>query len=144
VSWRIRPLAAAGGHIQLPGLKWHQISPEPTRDPALAPFTESLDVMGDGSLVLLPTPGHTAGSMSLLVRRTGRPGPGRAARPRPHRRPATARQLTAVAGGRYDRLAEADAAVVARDPGVDKDRETPVLQTADRALEEQQVLEHPA
>jgi len=61
------------GHIQLPGLKWHQISPEPTRDPALAPFTESLDVMGDGSLVLLPTPGHTAGSMSLLVRRTGRP-----------------------------------------------------------------------
>jgi N-acyl homoserine lactone hydrolase len=49
------------GHIQLPGLKWRQISPEPTCDPALAPFTESLDVMGDGSLVLLPTPGHTAG-----------------------------------------------------------------------------------
>src|SRR5215472_4612423 len=61
------------GHIQLPGLKWHPVSPEPTRDPALAPFTESLDVMGDGSLMLLPTPGHTAGSMSLLVRRAGRP-----------------------------------------------------------------------
>jgi len=60
-------------HIQLPGLRWHQISPEPARDPALAPFTESLDVMGDGSLTLLPTPGHTAGSVSLLVRRTGRP-----------------------------------------------------------------------
>jgi len=29
--------------------------------------------MGDGSLVLLPTPGHTAGSVSLLVRRTARP-----------------------------------------------------------------------
>jgi N-acyl homoserine lactone hydrolase len=29
--------------------------------------------MGDGSLVLLPTPGHTAGSVSLLVRRTPRP-----------------------------------------------------------------------
>ena len=28
--------------------------------------------MGDGSLVLLPTPGHTAGSMSLLVRRAGK------------------------------------------------------------------------
>ena len=56
-------------HIQLPGLKWHQVTPEPTRDPALAPFTESLDVMGDGSLMLLPTPGHTAGSVSLLVRR---------------------------------------------------------------------------
>jgi N-acyl homoserine lactone hydrolase len=60
-------------HIQLPGLNWHQISPQPTRDPALVPFTESLDVMGDGSLVLLPTPGHTAGSMSLLIRRTGKP-----------------------------------------------------------------------
>ncbi len=60
-------------HIQLPGLKWHQVSLEPTDDRALAPFTESLDVMGDGSLVLLPTPGHTAGSVSLLVRRAGRP-----------------------------------------------------------------------
>jgi glyoxylase-like metal-dependent hydrolase (beta-lactamase superfamily II) len=61
------------GHIQLPGLRWHRVSPEPARDPSLAPFTESLDVMGDGSLMLLPTPGHTAGSMSLLVRRAGRP-----------------------------------------------------------------------
>jgi N-acyl homoserine lactone hydrolase len=60
-------------HIQLPGLTWHQISLEPTNDPALEPFTESLDVMGDGSLVLLPTPGHTAGSVSLLVRRTAGP-----------------------------------------------------------------------
>jgi N-acyl homoserine lactone hydrolase len=60
-------------HIEIPGLKWHQITLEPTADPALAPFTESLDVMGDGSLTLLPTPGHTAGSMSLLIRRGGRP-----------------------------------------------------------------------
>jgi glyoxylase-like metal-dependent hydrolase (beta-lactamase superfamily II) len=56
-------------HIQVPGAKWHQISLEPTADPAVAPFTESLDVMGDGSLVLLPTPGHTHGSISLLIRR---------------------------------------------------------------------------
>lgn len=60
-------------HIEIPGSKWHQITFEPTADPALAPFTESLDVMGDGSLMLLPTPGHTAGSMSLLIRRWGRP-----------------------------------------------------------------------
>jgi len=60
-------------HIQLPGLTWRQISLEPTNDPTLRPFTESLDVMGDGSLMLLPTPGHTAGSVSLLIRRTGRP-----------------------------------------------------------------------
>ena len=60
-------------HIELPGLRWHQVSLEHTSDRALAPFTEALDVMGDGSLALLPTPGHTAGSMSLLVRRVGRP-----------------------------------------------------------------------
>jgi N-acyl homoserine lactone hydrolase len=59
-------------HIQLPGLKWHQIRFEPTDDPALEPFTRSLDVMGDGSLVLLPTPGHTPGSLSLLIRRQTR------------------------------------------------------------------------
>ena len=35
----------------------------------MAPFTRGHDVFGDGSLVLLPTPGHTAGSFSLLVRR---------------------------------------------------------------------------
>jgi len=60
-------------HIELPGLKWRQIRMERTQDASLAPFTESLDVMGDGSLVLLPTPGHTAGSVSLLVRRGIRP-----------------------------------------------------------------------
>jgi glyoxylase-like metal-dependent hydrolase (beta-lactamase superfamily II) len=59
-------------HIQLPGLNWRQIGLEPTHDPALAPFSESLDVMGDGSLILLPTPGHTPGSLSLLVRRRTR------------------------------------------------------------------------
>ena len=56
-------------HIEIPGLHWYQISFESTDDPSLAPFTEALDIMGDGSLILLATPGHTAGSMSLLVRR---------------------------------------------------------------------------
>jgi glyoxylase-like metal-dependent hydrolase (beta-lactamase superfamily II) len=59
-------------HIMIPGLTWRQISFEPTNDPTLTPFPESLDVMGDGSLVMLPTPGHTAGSVSLLIRRRGR------------------------------------------------------------------------
>jgi N-acyl homoserine lactone hydrolase len=59
-------------HIQLPGLHWQQIGFEPANDPALAPFTQALDVMGDGSLILLPTPGHTAGSISLLIRRRTR------------------------------------------------------------------------
>src|SRR6266545_6017839 len=59
-------------HITIPGLKWHQIDLQPTADPSLAPFTRSLDLMGDGSLVLLPTPGHTAGPTSLLIRRRQR------------------------------------------------------------------------
>jgi N-acyl homoserine lactone hydrolase len=59
-------------HITIPGLQWRQTGFEPTGDPGLAPFTESLDVMEDGSLVLVPIPGHTAGSMSLLIRRRER------------------------------------------------------------------------
>ena len=43
-------------HIQLPGLRWHHVSSERAQDASLAPFTESLDLMGDGSLMLLPTP----------------------------------------------------------------------------------------
>jgi N-acyl homoserine lactone hydrolase len=56
-------------HIDLPGLRWQRIEPEPTGDPDLAPFQACHDLFGDGSLVLLPTPGHAPGSMSLLVRR---------------------------------------------------------------------------
>ena len=56
-------------HIDLPGVRYRRIGFTPTDDPALAPFTSAHDVMGDGSLVLLPVPGHTPGSMALLVRR---------------------------------------------------------------------------
>src|SRR5262245_19010909 len=56
-------------HIDLPGLRWRRIRFDADSSPELAPFTSSYDLMGDGSLVLLPTPGHTPGSMSLLVRR---------------------------------------------------------------------------
>jgi N-acyl homoserine lactone hydrolase len=60
-------------HIELPGLRWRQIEPVPLHDPTLAPFDVGHDLFADGSLVLVPTPGHTAGSMSLIVRRPGRP-----------------------------------------------------------------------
>jgi N-acyl homoserine lactone hydrolase len=60
-------------HIDLPGRRWHRITPEATGDPVLAPFRSGHDLFGDGSLVLLPTPGHTPGSVSLLVRRAGLP-----------------------------------------------------------------------
>ena len=58
-------------HIDLPGLRWHRITAGPADDPGLAPFRSAHDLFGDGSLVLLPTPGHTPGSLSLLVRRPG-------------------------------------------------------------------------
>lgn len=54
--------------IEIPGAKWRQITLEPTDDPSVAPFTHAHDLMGDGSMMLLPTPGHLPGSMSMLVR----------------------------------------------------------------------------
>lgn len=71
-----KPLPEARGllraHIELPGLRWRRITPEPLDDPSLHPFIRGHDLFGDGSLTLLPTPGHTPGSMSLLVRRPAR------------------------------------------------------------------------
>ncbi len=60
-------------HIELPGAKWQPIEFAPTEDPLLAPFGGCYDVMGDQSMILLPTPGHTPGSMSLLVRSADMP-----------------------------------------------------------------------
>jgi glyoxylase-like metal-dependent hydrolase (beta-lactamase superfamily II) len=74
-EWRSlqRPLPELRGlltdHIDLPGLQWTRVDFAPLRDPGLRPFTTGHDLFGDGALVLLPTPGHTPGSMSLLVRR---------------------------------------------------------------------------
>jgi N-acyl homoserine lactone hydrolase len=78
-EWRTldRPLPAARGllraHIDLPGLRWRHVDPGPVHDPRIAPFTTGHDLFGDGSLVLLPTPGHTPGSLSLLLRGAGQP-----------------------------------------------------------------------
>ena len=60
-------------HIRIPGINWVPVTPQPVLDDSLAPFTRAHDVMGDGSLLLLPTPGHTPGSMSLLLRSEGLP-----------------------------------------------------------------------
>lgn len=59
--------------IEIPGARWHMIPFEPTDDPALASFTEAFDLMGDGSMIVLPTPGHLPGSVSMLVRRAAAP-----------------------------------------------------------------------
>jgi len=60
-------------HIDLPGSRWNRVVPAPTDDPNLSAFARSHDLFGDGSLVLVPTPGHTPGSMSLRVRQAGHP-----------------------------------------------------------------------
>ena len=71
------PLAELTGflveHIRVPGVQWEQVSLAPSADPLIAPFTGSLDIFGDGSLILISTPGHTAGSMSMLVNRADQP-----------------------------------------------------------------------
>ena len=58
-------------HVEVSGAKWRQISFEPTNDPLFEGFDGVHDVAGDGSMMLLPTPGHTPGSMSMLIRQEG-------------------------------------------------------------------------
>ncbi len=60
-------------HIDMPGLNWKKIACTATEDASLSPFAAAYDMFGDGAMVLLPTPGHTAGSISLFVRQAGMP-----------------------------------------------------------------------
>jgi N-acyl homoserine lactone hydrolase len=55
-------------HIDLPGLDWQHVTFAPTDEHDLAPFSTRHDLVADGSLVLIPTPGHTKGSLSMVVR----------------------------------------------------------------------------
>ena len=58
-------------YVKVDGVEFSPVVFEPNDDPALAAFGASFDIFDDGTLLLLPTPGHSAGSMSLLVRREG-------------------------------------------------------------------------
>jgi N-acyl homoserine lactone hydrolase len=60
-------------HVRLPSVSYRPVDIPESVDEAIAPFTHALDLRGDGSLLLLPTPGHSPGSMSLLVRAEGMP-----------------------------------------------------------------------
>jgi glyoxylase-like metal-dependent hydrolase (beta-lactamase superfamily II) len=60
-------------HIERPGAKWRPIAFDPPSDPVLSMFDGCFDLFGDGSMILLPTPGHTPGSLSMLVRTDGKP-----------------------------------------------------------------------
>ncbi len=55
------------------GADWRPVAFAPTGDAAIDAAGGGHDVFGDGALVLIPTPGHSPGSMSLLVRRGDRP-----------------------------------------------------------------------
>ncbi|MER7245002.1 N-acyl homoserine lactonase family protein [Kribbella sp. NPDC000426] len=54
-------------HIDVPGARWKHV--DFTTEVDLTSFPRAFDVMGDGSILLFPTPGHTPGSISMLVRR---------------------------------------------------------------------------
>jgi glyoxylase-like metal-dependent hydrolase (beta-lactamase superfamily II) len=55
--------------IAVLGAKWNPIEFTPTTDPLLSRFGGVFDLMGDESMVVVPTPGHLDGSVSMLVRR---------------------------------------------------------------------------
>jgi glyoxylase-like metal-dependent hydrolase (beta-lactamase superfamily II) len=42
-----------------------------TLAPSMKPFNEGFDLLGDGSVIGIPLPGHTAGQMGILFRETG-------------------------------------------------------------------------
>ncbi len=46
-------------HIEIPGAQWRPFAFHPTDDPLFDGFEGTYDVKGDGSMILLPTPGHT-------------------------------------------------------------------------------------
>ncbi len=58
-------------HIEIPTAKWRKFSFERTDDPLFEGFEGVHDLVGDGSMILLPTPGHTKGSISMLIRQAG-------------------------------------------------------------------------
>jgi glyoxylase-like metal-dependent hydrolase (beta-lactamase superfamily II) len=60
-------------HTDLPDATWTKVVFGSTADAGLSPFAAAHDLLGDGSLVLLPTPGHTPGSLSMLVRTENTP-----------------------------------------------------------------------
>ena len=58
-------------HIEIPGARWRPVAFAPSADPLFEGFAGVHDLAGDGSMILLPTPGHTPGSLSMLIRREG-------------------------------------------------------------------------
>ena len=61
-------------HIDLPGLRWNRIAPEPTDDPEPLALRRQLTTSSaTAASCCCPPPGTRPGSMSLLVRQAGHP-----------------------------------------------------------------------
>jgi N-acyl homoserine lactone hydrolase len=70
-----RPRAALSGYVAShlpPASRLELVDPERDGEPHDA-FAKTIDLLGDGSVRLLWTPGHTAGHLSVLVRAAGGP-----------------------------------------------------------------------
>lgn len=59
--------------LLVPGVNWRLLEFVPTDDPLFADFGVACDVLGDGSMIVLPTPGHLDGAVSMFVRRADQP-----------------------------------------------------------------------
>lgn len=59
-------------HVEHPENRWCPVDFQAGDDPRFQMFDGYFDVLGDGSMILLPTPGHTTGSVSLLAFREGK------------------------------------------------------------------------
>lgn len=59
-------------HLDFPDHRWMPVPFEPIQ--GVPGFEQGYDLFGDRSMMLLPTPGHTPGSLSMLVNRQD-PGP---------------------------------------------------------------------
>lgn len=59
--------------LDVRGAQWHLIDFAAVDDPDLEDFGEAFDVAGDGSMMVVRTPGHLPGSVSMLVRRSDGP-----------------------------------------------------------------------
>lgn len=55
-------------HLNILGARWHRINFDSYNNRALERFSYTFDLWGDGTMILIPTPGHTTGSLSMLVR----------------------------------------------------------------------------
>lgn len=53
-------------------LSWRLVRITDAQTGPIAGFSRGVDLLGDGSVVLVPTPGHSAGHLSVLIRLAGR------------------------------------------------------------------------